>query len=56
MIQPTDADSRSPWYETFTPQAAAAWVVAEPEQAASPDQQPEAEWATDALFDYYNEE
>jgi len=55
MNQPTDADTRSPWYETFSTQAAAAWVVAEREDAAAPEQQPEAEWATDALFDYYNE-
>jgi hypothetical protein len=55
MNQPTDADTRSPWYETFTPQAAAAWVMAQPEAAPEAEQQPEAEWATEAMFDYYNE-
>jgi hypothetical protein len=56
------ADTRSPWYEAFTPPAPPAvpallWVMADaalPAQAASDDVSDEA-WATEALFDYYND-
>jgi hypothetical protein len=55
------ADTRSPWYEAFTLEApagvAAMWVVtssetpaaAEPVEGAADE-----DWATEALFDYYN--
>ena len=48
------ADTRSPWYETFTPTM---WMVA-PEAEETSDQPAEAtedDWATEALFDYYND-
>lgn len=55
-------DTRSPWYEAFTPQARpkgqpAMWVMrpAEQPEAPAPAQAPETEWATEALFDYYND-
>jgi hypothetical protein len=57
MNLPTDADTRSPWYETFAPQAAA-WQVAPAEEQQpyrQAEAQPEADWATEAMFDYYNE-
>ena len=41
-----DADTRSPWYETFAATAEAA------EQAVAGGA--EEQWATEALFDYYN--
>lgn len=59
MQLPTTTDTRSPWYEAFTPQTApSAWVLADPEDiapAAGLPDQPDDRWATDALFDYYNE-
>jgi hypothetical protein len=59
MAMPMTTDTRSPWYEAFTPQTIpSAWIAAAPEAAApaaGPQDQPEADWATEALFDYYNE-
>ena len=56
MTTNTDADIRSPWYETFTPLM---WVVAaqSEEPAAAPDDAEAAaeDWATEAIFDYYND-
>jgi len=57
MSPTTDADTRSPWYETFTP---AMWVVAaeaeEPPAPSSTDsEKADEEWATEAIFDYYND-
>jgi hypothetical protein len=56
MSPQTDADIRSPWYETFAP---AMWVVTVEAQEA-PEPPAEAEeadegWATEALFEYYND-
>jgi hypothetical protein len=58
-----DADTRSPWYETFAATAEAAeprWLpgtqfpappeAAEQAVAGGAEEQ----WATEALFDYYN--
>jgi len=56
MSPQTDADIRSPWYETFAP---AVWVVAaEPQEASEPPaaaEDAEEAWATEAIFDYYND-
>jgi len=55
MSPQTDADIRSPWYETFAP---AVWVVtAEAQPAPEPPEAEDAEetWATEAIFDYYND-
>jgi hypothetical protein len=53
------ADTRSPWYEAFTPPAVPAgppvvWVIAPAAPAAEPPEAPDEAWATAALFDYYN--
>jgi hypothetical protein len=53
------ADTRSPWYEAFTPPAAPAvpavvWVIAPAAPAAEAAEAPDEAWATEALFDYYN--
>ena len=59
-------DTRSPWYEAFTPQArpkgrAAMWILSPAERprpeapGEAPSAAPESDWATEALFDYYND-
>ena len=57
------ADTQSPWYEAFTPaeaMPAPRWLPG-PEAPAPADQAPQRaasnaddQWATEALFDYYN--
>jgi hypothetical protein len=60
MLTEKPADTRSPWYEAFTPAAAPAapavvWVMAPAEQPADAPVAPDEAWATEALFDYYND-
>lgn len=52
-------DSRSPWYEPFLPEMqrpAPVWFLAEGgDEPAEPAVEPaDDDWATEALFDYYN--
>jgi hypothetical protein len=58
-------DTQSPWYEAFTPASsgtAARWQAGTERQAPAAEParpqpaNPEDQWATEALFDYYNGE
>jgi hypothetical protein len=59
MRLPTTSDTRSPWYEAFTPQTApSVWVMAsapEPEPDRAPEAAAEDDGCAEALFDCYNE-